>query len=91
MTGLALLIPPELIDEIAALVEERLAAHERREYLDSAGAAAYLGISRGRLDKLSSGAIVTTAAIPFRWEDRRRVYVRQQLDAWIDSGGSALA
>ena len=88
---LLLELPPELIDKVAALVEERLAERERREYMDSALAATYLAMSRGRLDKLCAGAISTAQPIPYVPEGRRRLFVRQDLDRWLDTGGSSLA
>ena len=89
--GFAIPFPHELVDAIAELVEGRLEQRARREYLDSKAAAAYLAMATGRLDKLCSGAIETVERIPFLLEGRRRLFVRQELDRWVVSGGSALA
>jgi hypothetical protein len=59
--------------------------------LTSAEAAAYLRMDKGPLDKLCSGAIETEARIPFRREGRRRIFVRQELDRWLDEGEARLA
>jgi excisionase family DNA binding protein len=82
MEALALQLPESLLDTLAeraaALVSDRLT--DKPEYLGTSEAAEYLHWSKRRIDNLAS-----QRRIPFRQdvEGGKRVFVRQELDAWI--------
>jgi hypothetical protein len=88
---MAIPVPDVVLERLAELLAQQLEGQARREYLDSTAAAEYLAMPRGRLDKLCSGAIRTVEPIPVHREGSRRLFIRQELDAWIDSAGSELA
>lgn len=75
--GYSLPLPAEWLDELAALVAERIAAETigASPWLDRKAAAVYLGVSVSRLEK--------DRTVPsHRWEGRV-LYHRVELDEWL--------
>ena len=81
----SLALPPETLERLAERVAAILVEQGRREYLDAEEASAYLRLAPGRLHKLTSNG-----RIPCRREGRRLLFVRNELDEWLDSGEAAL-
>ena len=65
-----------LATEVAAILAER--EPQRPEYLTTAGAASYLGWAKKRIDNLC-----LQGRIPFHKEGGRRIFIRQEIDAWV--------
>jgi hypothetical protein len=91
MSAFRIDLPDDALSEIAALVEVRLGGRPRK-YMTTAEAAGYLrclradgSINTNRLHKLAS-----QRRIPHRREGDRLLFVRHELDEWIDSGEAAL-
>ena len=91
MSDLAISIPDALVAEITEAVTVRLGG-STREYMTTAEAAAYLRCLKAdgspnpnRLHKLAS-----QGRIPHRREGDRLLFVRIELDEWLDSGEAAL-
>ena len=91
MSDFAISIPDSLVDAITDAVTARLGGTPR-EYLTTAEAAAYLRCLKGdgspnanRLHKLAA-----QGRIPYRREGDRLLFVRDELDEWLDSGEAAL-
>lgn len=77
-------LPSTVVEAIADLVEARLVGRQR-EYLDTKAAAGYLACSPNRLHKLTS-----ENRIPHRHEGDRLLFIRSELDEWLDSGEAAI-
>jgi excisionase family DNA binding protein len=85
---LALVVPEQLVEELAArtaeLVAARLAPVTRTEspWLDFEGTMAYLSFSRDRLYKLTAAK-----AIPFRkkLDGQGLLFHRDELDRWVEA------
>lgn len=84
---LSLVVPEELVEALAErvtalLLDHAAAAPAPSPWLDVEAAAAYLGLSRDQLYKLTAAR-----AIPFRKKrgGQRLLFHRDELDAWIKS------
>lgn len=82
---LAIPLPPELVEAVAARAAELVA--ERLEpapepYLDVDGAAAYLACPKSRVYALASAG-----RIPVRRDGSRLLFRASELDAWLERGG----
>lgn len=78
-----LALPDDFADQVAAAVVARLQAKQEppandSPYMDKVKAAAYLGISRGKLDTLIK------QGLPASKLNRRYVINRHDLDSWIE-------
>ena len=88
--GLALMLPPALLEVIVEQVVERLAQDERcatEPWVGVADAAAHLGCKPQRIYDLVCRR--TTSGIPHRKEGSRLLFRRSELDRWIDGGRAA--
>jgi excisionase family DNA binding protein len=79
-TGLMLTLRQQDFDALvlrtAQLAVELLG--ERPEYMTSEEVQAYLGYSKSRINNLCS-----QGRIPFYKDGNRRIFVRQEIDAWV--------
>jgi excisionase family DNA binding protein len=82
---LRLTLPNDVLEQLAQRAAEIVAEGTRREYLDTRAAATYLHCAPNRLHKLAA-----QRRIPFRREGDRLLFVRQELDEWLDRGDAAL-
>ena len=87
-TEFSMVFPPDLLDALAGQLAPRVAALLKEEatsdrWLDSGGAADYLGMTRNALHKLTSAR-----EIPFEQEGRgHKLYFRRSdLDRWRAGG-----
>jgi excisionase family DNA binding protein len=78
---LALLVPPQVADALAQQVADIVIARlgDRPEYLSTEEVAAYLGWPKKRIDNLCA-----QSRIPFHKDGGRRVFVRQEINGWIN-------
>ncbi len=81
--GLALTLPPDLLDAIASRVAELLTPQSGPEPWIGVGAAAeHLACGTSRIYALTSAR-----RIPHRKDGSRLLFRRSELDAWIERGG----
>lgn len=80
-------IPDTVLDQLADHVADRL--RDQREYLSLAEAAEYLRMPETTL-RYRTIPSDTREPIPFRRNGRHYLFVRQELDAWLDRGGGEL-
>lgn len=83
MQFIKIALPDDFADQVAAAVVARLQAKQEPPapvppYLDKVKAAAYLGVSRGKLDALIKQGLPATKL------NRRYVINRHDLDQWIE-------
>jgi len=85
VNGVALQVPPELIEAVAqraaelVLAAQGASAAPASPWMTTAEAAEYLSWPRDRLDKLTSAR-----AIPHRKHEGRVLFHRRELDEWLD-------
>ena len=77
-------LPGAVVDALVVTVAARLDQQARRDYMDTKTAADYLACSPNRLHKLAA-----EKRIPCRREGGRLLFVRGELDEWLDSGEAA--
>ena len=86
MSALALDVPPELLEAIAAraaeLVGERQAPDDGDGWMTVAEAAEYLRCPKSRVYSL-----VSARRIPFEKDGSRTLFRRSELDEWVRNGG----
>jgi excisionase family DNA binding protein len=83
MVELTIPIPTSTLAAIARvaaeLVQEQL--EDIPDYLDTASVAAYLRWPKKRIDNLCA-----KGEIPFYKHGNRRVFIRQEIDEWVQNG-----
>ncbi len=88
--GLALTLPPAVLEVIVEQVTERLARSERvaaEPWVGVPEAAAHLGCKPQRIYDLVCRR--ASSGIPHSKEGSRLLFKLSQLDRWIESGGAA--
>jgi excisionase family DNA binding protein len=88
--GLALVVPPALVDVIVARVAEEMAVRARpgtEPWVGVREAAQHLGCKPQRIYDLVSRR--ATSGIPHAKEGGRLLFRLSQLDRWLESGGAA--
>jgi hypothetical protein len=87
--GLALTLPPAVLDLIVERVTERLAGDRVgvERWIGVPEAAAHLGCKPQRIYDLVCRR--ASSGIPHRKEGNRLLFKLSQLDRWIESGGAA--
>jgi hypothetical protein len=78
--GLALAVPVEWLDALAAAVADRLSVDAVSPWMTRAAAAVYLGVPVSRLEK--------DRTVPSHLWDGRRLYHRVELDEWLLAMGA---
>lgn len=86
--GLALLVPPALIELLVERVSERVAVRQAAEpWVGVADVAAHLGCRPQRIYDLVSRR--ASSGIPHRKEGGRLLFRLSAIDQWVDSGAAA--
>ncbi len=87
--GLALVVPPALLEALVGQVAERLAEQSRpaiEPWVGVADVARHLGCKPQRIYDLVSRR--ATSGIPHRKEGGRLLFRLSQIDRWLDSGAA---